>query len=99
MTPDSTQYDIVDIQQIGSHLLVKANFPNCEACSYEGTKILVYLNTSMKEAIRWKRLDPHFREELGASPQDAPSPDARFPASEEGWLHACQFLNLMREKT
>jgi len=91
ITPDATRYEIVDAEQIGKHLLVKANFPNCDKCSYEGTKILVYMDTSFKDALRWKKLDPHFREEIGGV-TEAPSPDARFPASDDGWDQAQAFL-------
>jgi len=87
MTPDPTKYEILDAIPAGSHLVVKVRFPSCSKCAYEGIKVLVYLNVSPVDALKWRKLDPHFR----AGKTDAfsaPSPDARFPASTQGWADA-----------
>lgn len=88
LSPDSSRFEIDDVIAVGPHLVVKAKFPNCAKCAYEGVKVLVYLNTDLKAAIRWRRLDPHFRAEKPATSTEAPSPSARFPASEGGWQDA-----------
>lgn len=91
-TPDSEKYTIEEIHREGDHLVVKAQYPNCAKCSYEGVKIMVFLNVSESDAIKWKKIDPHFGDptvkHLSTS---APSPAARFPASEEGWQDAIQY--------
>lgn len=90
-TPDPKNYEILEAEVFGENLVIKAKFPNCASCSYEGVKVLVYLNTTTLQALKWKELDPHFRP-LGSKslPNSAPSPDARFPASPAGWMMACE---------
>lgn len=90
LTPDASNYEILDAHAVGSHLVVKVRYPSCRNCSYEGTKIMVFLNTSALDALKWRKLDPHFRNK----PVDkdvAPSPAARFPASPEGWSDAITY--------
>ena len=86
-TPDSERYNIVDVAVIGPNLVLKVRYPNCRNCAYEGNKVLVYLGVSPAEALKWKKIDPHFR---SGPPREfeAPSPSARFPASEQGWKDA-----------
>jgi len=85
-TPDCEQYTILDVEKVGEHLVLKVQYRSCSACSYEGTKVLVFLNCTMKQALMWKRIDPHFRApQKTPAPNEAPSPAARFPASDEGW--------------
>jgi len=97
--PDSEKYLVIDAQAVGNHVVLKVQYPNCAKCSYEGTKILVYLDVALVEVIRWKRIDPHF-----ASPResrsgtDAPSPAARFPASDVGWQDALAYAKSKSRK-
>lgn len=91
-SPDPTNYEIVDaVETTNGNLVIKARFPSCAKCSYEGTKVLVYFKVNALTAIKWKELDPHFREGTEKDPRKAPSPAARFPASGEGWLQAMAF--------
>lgn len=91
-TPDCEQYSILDVEQVGKHLILKVQYPSCAKCSYEGTKVMVFLGCSMRQALLWKRLDPHFQEqEILRSRQEAPPPDARFPASDQGWEDALTY--------
>lgn len=94
-TPDAENYQIVDAQAVGKHLVLKVSYPNCRLCAYEGTKVMVFLNTSSLDALKWKRIDPHFRDEKRrssfASQTQASSPAARFPASNEGWQDAIEY--------
>lgn len=88
-TPDASAFEVVEAEQVGPHLVVKARYPNCARCSYEGVKVMVFLGCSALEALRWRRVDPHFREPgRPRDPREAPSPAARFPASPEGWADA-----------
>jgi hypothetical protein len=92
-TPDAKRFEVEDVEEASGHLVMKVRYPNCAKCSYEGLKVLVFENVRMKDVIRWKTIDPHFRD---ASPKDwseAPSPIARFPASDVGWKDALQFVD------
>ena len=90
-TPDPTDFDITDIEQVGNHLVMKVKFPSCAKCEYEGNKVMVFLNRTLKDVFRWKRIDPHFRATTQASVNEAPSPAARFPGSNEGWADAMKY--------
>lgn len=93
-TPDASKYEIEDVHQAGQHLVLKVKYPNCSSCAYEGNKVLVFLNTNTADALKWKTIDPHFRDpKLKATGKQAPSPTARFPASPEGWIDAVAFAN------
>ncbi len=97
-TPDSKNYDIVQIERVGEHLVLKVLYPNCSKCAFEGNKVMVFINIGELEVIRWKEIDPHFRPSKEGGTQwakgtlkdvkKAPSPVARFPATEEGWKDA-----------
>jgi len=91
-TPDAERYQILDVAEVQSALVVRVKYPSCERCSYEGVKVLVFLETRPTDALRWTRIDPHFgdpSEKRRGS--EAPSPAARFPASDEGWADALEY--------
>jgi hypothetical protein len=91
-TPDSERYEILDIARFGQHVVLKVKYPNCSKCSYEGVKVMVFFDVSEAQIIRWRKIDPHFRDNLRNVPvREAPGPAARFPASDEGWLDACEY--------
>lgn len=98
-TPDPTEYKIVEAAREGTNLILKVLYPNCEKCAFEGNKVLVFLNVTEVQALKWGRIDPHFR---GPSrirvDLEAPSPAARFPASEEGWKDAIAYARLKSGK-
>lgn len=91
LAPDPTQFEIDEAKFVGPHLVARVLFPNCAKCAYEGKKVLVYLDIDVTKVLKWKRLDPHFRAAGPKSPQDAPPPAARFPASPEGWSDAIAY--------
>lgn len=98
-TPDASKYDVVDAQQVGPHLVMKVQYPNCYRCAFEGVKVLVFANTNAMQALKWKRIDPHFRDpKIKSTATDAPSPIARFPASEEGWADALDYAEKKRSR-
>lgn len=99
VSPDNTKYEILDSYRSGPNLVLKVQYPSCSKCSYEGIKILVFMNVTESEVLRWKKIDPHFRE--NTSPRlsnEAPSPAARFPASEGGWQEAIRYINNLTDK-
>jgi hypothetical protein len=104
MTPDKQKYEIEEVQQVGPHLVMKVKYPNCSSCAYEGNKVMVFLNCSPLDAMRWREIDPHFRapvkspgaptsHSITEAKKKAPSPAARFPASAEGWTDAITYAN------
>ncbi len=91
LTPDSHKYEIVDAVRVGNHLVLKVQYPNCSKCSYEGNKVMVFLNVSEMQVLKWKVIDPHFRAPNTSLPKESPGPNARFPASKEGWEDALAY--------
>jgi hypothetical protein len=91
-TPDADNFQVLDSKEIGSNLVLRVQYPSCSECSYEGIKLLVYRKCSLADAIRWTSIDPHFGDPtVKRLPTDAPSPAARFPASDVGWADALTF--------
>jgi hypothetical protein len=88
--PDNSRFEVEDSCAHGRYLVLKVKYESCEKCAFEGSKILVYRDCSLQQAIRWKVIDPHFRpdprSEKQRDPRQAPSPIARFPADQ--WEHA-----------
>lgn len=94
-TPDAERYEIVDTVRVGPHLVAKVLYPNCKKCSYEGNKVMVWLNVTEADALRWRRIDPHFRDpQAQRSTREAPGPAARFPASDDGWHDALNYARM-----
>lgn len=89
-TPDKKKYNIVDVERVGSHVVLKVLYPNCSKCSYEGNKVMVFLDVLEKDILKWREIDPHFRGPTKIA-TEAPSPAARFPASPEGWIDAITY--------
>lgn len=90
-TPDAARYEIVDVQRVGAHLVLKVKYPNCFACSYEGHKVMVFANATESSVLKWRNIDPHFRNDNHLDPTKAPGPAARFPASDVGWADALAY--------
>jgi hypothetical protein len=91
-TPDSENYTVEEAVRVNKNLVLRVSYPNCRNCSYEGHKVLVYRNVSELDALRWRKIDPHFKDpKAKVQPNAAPSPVARFPASPEGWKWALEF--------
>lgn len=88
-SPDATRFEIdAHLAQLGNSALTTMWGPTAST-AYEGKKVLVYLGVGLKDVIKWRRLDPHFRAEVKQrATNEAPSPAARFPASTEGWADA-----------
>lgn len=92
-SPDSMNYEVEDVKRFGPHILMKVKYPNCKNCAYEGTKIMVFLNVTEVDILKWRKIDPHFRADDPNRPKnEAPSPAARFPGSPEGWMDAQAYV-------
>jgi len=97
-TPNADVYQIEEVQRVGKHLVLKVRYPNCAKCSYEGLKVMVFLNVTEAEVLCWKRIDPHFRNAAsGKQRTEAPGPAARFPGSKEGWADAIIYARMKQE--
>jgi hypothetical protein len=57
---------------------------------------MVFLNTTLLNALHWKKIDPHFGDDKKRVKDEAPSPAARFPASKEGWEDALEYAKSKR---
>lgn len=96
-TPDKANYEIVEFLRVGNHIVTKVKYPNCISCSYEGHKVMVFLNITEAAVIKWREIDPHFRDPKKIqAPNQAPSPAARFPASPEGWQDALDYAKIKK---
>lgn len=92
-SPDADDYEIEEISRVGPHLVIRAKYPSCVKCAYEGNKVMVFLDVPETAVLKWRRLDPHFRADAPKSAKEAPSPAARFPASSDGWADAIAYAN------
>ena len=90
LTPDNSHYEIVDAVAVGTHLVMRVKYQSCRDCAYEGIKVMVFLDTNSIDALKWRKIDPHFRTASGGTIA-APSPAARFPASPQGWMDALAY--------
>jgi hypothetical protein len=96
-TPDASLYEVLDVDQVNNHLVMRLRYPNCARCDYEGVKVLVFLDTTAMVALKWKRIDPHFRDpKVKRLPTEAPGPAARFPGSDQGWSEALRYAGSTR---
>lgn len=97
-SPDPDDYEVEDALEVAGNLVLRVRYPSCERCAYEGSKVLVFVGTTVLAAIRWRRIDPHFREDVPSRPPtEAPSPAARFPASGKGWEDALAYARSKRD--
>jgi hypothetical protein len=91
-TPDPDEFEVLEVEQVGKHLVAKVRYSSCTKCSFDAQKVMVFFDVKVKEVIYWKRIDPHFREPPKAgNRKHAPPPRARFPADDAGWAHAMEF--------
>lgn len=95
-SPDATRYEVIEVEPVGTSLVLKVRYSSCERCSFEGDKIMVFENTSTIDALKWKKIDPHFSDpNEKRNFNEAPSPVARFPANTNGWDHAIKFAKTL----
>lgn len=90
-SPDSKNYSVEEVEQVGDHVVLKVKYPNCAKCTYEGNKVMVFLNVTLKDVVKWRRIDPHFRAPTQKLASEAPSPSARFPGNNDGWKDALAY--------
>ncbi len=74
--PDPINFEILVIQQVGRHAVVKIRYPDCT--NFDGIKICLFLNTDISGMWVRKEIDPHFADNANA-------PFARFRPDNDGW--------------
>jgi hypothetical protein len=87
-TPNPSNYIIKRSWEKNGNLLIEINYPDC--INYEGNKILLYKNTTLKELKKQKYIDPHFSEN-----KKFKSPFSRFEPTENGWETAAYLTGLI----
>jgi hypothetical protein len=91
-TPNPDVFEVMEVEQVGQHLVVKVRYSSCTKCSFDAQKVMVFFDAKVKDVIYWKRIDPHFQNPPAVDDRKvAPSPRARFPADDAGWDDALEF--------
>jgi hypothetical protein len=103
-TPNPDDYEVVRFNRVGGHVVMQVRYPSCAKCAFEGLKTMVFLNVDEAKIMRWRRIDPHFRNEikttlLDVTGKNAPSPTARFPGNDTGWADAIEYAERKRAGT
>ncbi len=94
-TPNPEIFEVIEVEEVQGHLVMMVRYSSCQKCSFDSKKVMVFENTSVKDAIKWRVIDPHFYEHNKQDKKYSPSPAARFPASEIGWARALLFAKTM----
>lgn len=84
--PNPIRFELLHTKQIGKNLVVKIKYPDCT--NFEGTKIILYKNRTVKEIQDSDFIDPHFS-------KTGLMPFARFVPTDEGWEMACKMASLI----
>lgn len=87
--PNPAVFHILRFYEFNGHIAVEINYPNCN--TYEGNKIIVFLDTTIEQLRKLKEIDPHFTEE------DKIKPFARFEPTFWGWFFACLITRNVRK--
>jgi len=83
--PNPLNYDILRSKQVGKNVVMEVLYPDCK--NYEGRKILVFANTTIRKITDQGILDPHFSEN-----KKYISPFARFEPTNVGWKMANKLI-------
>ena len=79
--PNPARFKILKTRQYSKKVVVLLEYPNCT--NFEGNKILVFEDTTIKEIVNMKEIDPHFHESSKLI--------ARFRPTKVGWDMAKKF--------
>lgn len=78
INPVPTHFKVLQVSQIGRYVIAKIKYPEC--INYEGLKIIVFDNDSIKQIKKRKEIDPHFFKDSNII--------ARFKPDNIGWKNA-----------
>jgi len=91
-TPNPDEFEMIELEQVGAHLVAMVQYSSCTKCSFDAKKVMVFFDTRVKDVVFWRRIDPHFQEGSDAPDRKtAPPPRARFPADDAGWQDAIEY--------
>jgi hypothetical protein len=92
-TPNPEEFEVAEVEEVGPHLVMMVQYSSCPKCSFDAKKVMVFFGADLKQAIRWRRIDPHFGDPAQETddPKVAPPPRARFPADKVGWEDALEY--------
>ena len=90
LTLAAENYEVMRVESLKGNLVMWVKYPGCTHTPTD--KVMVFLGKTANDALMWKAIDPHFDAEgqvrkMGCSP----APNARFPATEEGWNDALMY--------
>jgi hypothetical protein len=77
-SPNPSNYEIIRHIELGKNLIVFIKYK--DVTNYEGNKILVYKDCTLKQLTDQKLIDPHFSDNKNMF-----SPIARFEPTDTGW--------------
>lgn len=93
-TIQSDVFQIMDVVEVSGNLVLKVRYPSCRDCAFDGDKVLVFKSATAIKALKWIRIDPHFRNpKKELFDNEAPAPTARFPPTSEGWSDAIAYAH------
>ena len=84
--PNPSDFKITNILQIKKHVVVRLRYPDCT--NFNGAKICVFRNVTIKQVRAWEEIDPHFF--VGKQ-----SPFARFKPDNDGWEMALTVAKIL----
>lgn len=84
--PNPLCFVIEYLRQVGPHVVARIRYPDCD--NYEGLKIILYRDVTVKMIKDQLQLDPHFGK-VGLSPF------ARFKPTPSGWDAAIALARLI----
>ena len=80
-----SDFDIQDVARYGPHLVLKVVYPE------KPSAILVFLNVTEAQVIRWRKIVPSFQVPASDDPRFAPGVSAMFAPTDEGWNEATAY--------
>lgn len=83
-TTEANDFEILELKRYKRCILLKVKYPSCKLCSFDGVKILLLPPITEMQLLKLRRIDPHFHD-FTLEDYEAPSPMARFPATQAGW--------------
>jgi hypothetical protein len=86
--PDPRNFEILETKRVRNFVIARIKYPNCS--NYEGEKILVFKNITVKYLRSQRIIDPHFTDK----PSELPL-FARFQPTQTGWNSAIKMCKII----
>ncbi len=82
----------IQIRYEDHFMLNQQNDSDLEKSINLNSEILVYRRINLNQILMWKTINPNFRN-ANPNENEAPSPNAKFQPSEEGWKDAMKLFS------